>query len=138
MTGNDSYPLSEHDAETVQARSGRPLSEINLDALSRGELGLTDISISSETLRRQADIARRNRRETLALAFERAAELVDVPHELLLRCYEILRPGRAGSSEEIHALARQLRDRYGAERIAEFMEEAAEAYVRRGMFVFRY
>ena len=55
-----------------------------------------------------------------------------------MRAYEVLRPGRAKSRAEILAVAATLRDDHGAERIAAFMEEAAEVYERRGLFRFRY
>ena len=132
------YPLSENAAESVRAKSGRALSEITLEALERGDLVLDDISIAPETLHLQAAIARECRHETMAHAFDRAAEMVAIPHDVLLECYEILRPGRARRPDDIHALSKRIREDFGAVRTADFMDEAAEAYVRRGMFVFRY
>ena len=46
----------------------------------------------------------------------------------------LLRPGRAAAKAEILDVAAMLREHYGAERIAAFMEEAAEVYEQRGLF----
>ena len=91
-----------------------------------------------EALRAQGDIARDAGRPTLAENFERAAELVDVPQETVMRIYEPLRPGRAKSKEQLLDAARLLRDGHGAERMAAFVEEAAEVYEARGLFTFRF
>jgi propanediol dehydratase small subunit len=55
-----------------------------------------------------------------------------------MRIYELLRPGRAQSRDELLAAARELRDQYGAERMAAFVEEAASVYQRRGLFKKRF
>lgn len=132
------YPLAETRPEAVRGPRGRPLSEITLEALLAGEVGMEDLRITAQALRDQAAIARDAGRETLARNFERAAELVEVPDEVILATYELLRPGRARSGAEIRAQAELLRNRWGAERIAAFLEEAAEVYERRGLFRRRY
>ena len=55
-----------------------------------------------------------------------------------MRIYELLRPGRAKSPEELLAAARELRDQHRAEGLAAFVEEAAEVYQRRGLFKKRF
>jgi len=132
------YPLSETAPETLRARSGRPLSEITLQAVLAGEIGMDDLAITAETLLRQAQIARDAGRATLARNFERAADLVPVPDAEIMRAYEMLRPGRAKSRAELDALAEEFRSRWGADLIADFIAEAAEVYDRRGLFTFRF
>ena len=61
-----------------------------------------------------------------------------VPEALLLRVYELLRPGRAKDREELLAVAAELRAAHGAELNARLVEEAAELYERRGLFRKRY
>jgi propanediol dehydratase small subunit len=51
-----------------------------------------------------------------------------------MQVYELLRPGRATSKDELSAAAKTLRDNYGAENVAAFIEEAAEVYERRALF----
>lgn len=136
--GLDDYPVAEKRADTVRALSGKPLSEITLEAVVAGEIDMRDLAISAPSLLRQAEIARAAGRPVLAQNFERAADLVAVPQALVMQAYELLRPGRAGSRAEIQAMADRLRTEYGAARIAAFLEEAAEVYAKRGLFRFRY
>lgn len=138
MTDITDYPLGETRPDEIRALSGKPLSEITLEAVLAGEVGMEDLAIHPDTLRRQADIARAAGRPTLAQNFERAADLVTVPQEVVMRAYELLRPGRAKSAAEIRAMAELLRETYGAARIADFLTEAAEVYEKRGLFRFRY
>jgi propanediol dehydratase small subunit len=49
----------------------------------------------------------------------------------------MLRPGRA-DRKTLHAQAEVLRSTYKAELLAKFIEEAAVAYERRGIFAKRY
>lgn len=134
----DDYPIAEKRPETVLARSGKALADITLDAVVTGEVDMGDLAIHPDTLLRQAEIARAAGRPTLAQNFERAAELVGVPQDLVMRAYEILRPGRADSKAEILGIAATLRETYGAMLIADFMSEAAEVYDKRGLFRFRF
>jgi propanediol dehydratase small subunit len=64
--------------------------------------------------------------------------MVDMPQDVLLQAYELLRPGRAKSKQELLDTAKTFRETYKAERVAAFLEEAAEVYERRGLFQFRY
>ena len=132
------YPLTEKRPETVRGKRGKGLDEITLEAVLEDRVTLEDLRITSAALRQQAEIARAAGRDTLAANFERGAELVDVPQDTIMRIYELLRPGRAQSQEELLAAARELRDQYGAEGIAAFVEEAAAVYERRGLFKKRF
>ena len=132
------YPLAEKRPEVVRGTRGKRLDEITLDAALEDRVTLEDLRITAAALRQQAEIARAAGRETLAANFERGAELVDVPQDTIMRIYELLRPGRAQSQEELLAAARELREQHGAEGIAAFMEEAAAVYERRGLFKKRF
>jgi propanediol dehydratase small subunit len=132
------YPLAERRPDAVRGRGGKALDEITLAAVMDGTIGLDDLSITKEALLQQADIARSAGRSTLAENFERAAELVDIPQESIMRAYELLRPGRAKSKDELIAVASNLQKDYGATRIALFVTEAAEVYERRGLFKNRF
>ena len=128
------YPLAETQPGAVKGRRGLPLEAITLEAVLSGSVTMDDLAITPANLKSQAEIARDAGRPTLADNFERAAELVDVPQELILEVYELLRPGRAKSKSELMQAAFSLRQNYNAERIACFIEEAAETYERRGLF----
>jgi len=132
------YPLAEMRPGIVRGKRGKSLDEITLEALLEDRVTLEDLRITASALRQQAEIAGSAGRSTLAANFERAAELVDVPQDTIMRIYELLRPGRAQSQQELLAAARELRDQYGAVRMAAFVEEAAEVYERRGLFKKRF
>lgn len=126
------YPLREHAADSLRAASGRPLSELTEAALDAGELTIADTQVSAETLRTQAEVARRAGQAQLAANLERAAELTAVPNADVLRMYDQLRPGRA-THAQLLALADELATRHGAAACAAFVREAAAVYLRRGL-----
>jgi propanediol dehydratase small subunit len=132
------YPLAETRPETVRALSGKPMSEITLDAVLAGEVTMDDLRIDASALRAQAAIARAAGRETLAQNLERGADLVAVPQDVVMATYDLLRPGRAKDKAELLEAARRLREDHGAATVAAFVEEAAEVYARRGLFRFRF
>jgi len=132
------YPLAETQPGAVRGKRGKALPEITLDAVIAGDVTMEDLRITPQALQAQADVARDAGRPTLALNFERGAELVEVPQDFIMQVYELLRPGRAKSKEELLVAAATMRGTYKAERIARFIEEAAEAYEARGLFTFRF
>ena len=134
MTDNHSgnYPLYSNRSDTLTAASGRPLRDLSLQKTLTEDISSEDYSISAETLRAQAQIARDAGYPQLAQNLERASELTAVPNETLLEMYEMLRPGRC-SFEEYQALAQRLRDEFNAAATAAFVEEAATVYQARGL-----
>lgn len=136
--GRTDYPLAETQPDQVKGGRGMVLSAITLDAVLDGTVTMEDLRITPEALTAQAGIARDAGRPTLGLNFERAAELVHVPQNVIMQIYELLRPGRARSKQQLLDAALLLRDEYRATRIAAFVEEAAEAYEARGLFIFRF
>jgi glycerol dehydratase small subunit/propanediol dehydratase small subunit len=132
------YPLAETQPENVIGRRGRKLTDITLDAVIAGDITMDDLGITPEALNMQADVSRSAGRPTLALNFERAAELVDVPQDVIMQVYELLRPGRATEKRQLLEAAAMMRETYHATRIADFIEEAAETYEDRGLFTYRF
>ncbi len=115
----------------LRALSGRPVSELTLEAVRRGEVGLPDLRIHPETLERQAVIATKHGNPQLAENLRRAAELTLLPDDEVLALYEALRPGRS-TAAELAALADSLSAR-GLPRCAALVAEAAGVYARRGL-----
>jgi propanediol dehydratase small subunit len=132
------YPLAERRPELIAGRRGKKLADITLDAVLEGEVALEDLRITPKALRLQAEIARAANRPMLAENFERAAEMVDIPQDVIMATYELLRPGRAKDKGPLLEAAKRLREEYAAERMACFVEEAAEVYERRGLFTYRF
>ena len=121
------YPLAETQADAVVGPRGKRLSDITLDAVLDGSITMED-----QRLGRDAG------RSTLAQNFERASELVNVPQDVIMQIYELLRPGRARTKQQLQDAAAMLRTQYGAMSIAAFVEEAAATYEQRGLFTFRF
>ena len=132
------YPVGEKQPDRVQTRNGHPLRDLTLDNLLAGHVAASDFGITAAGLRLQATIAERAGRPNLAQNLRRGAELVEIPDKVLLDVYELLRPGRAQSADDLRAAAGQLRDTYGAEETASLLEEAALVYERRGIFQRRF
>jgi len=138
INGIADYPLAENRPDLVKTARGKALDDLTLKAVEAGDVTLEDLRITPQALKDQARISELAGRPTLARNFERAAEIVDVPQEFVLKVYELLRPGRAKSKDDLLAAAKTLRDTYGASKMAEFVEEAAEVYERRGLFTYRF
>ena len=136
--GVSDYPLAEKRTELIEGRRGKRLDEITLDALVAGKVEMEDLRTTPAAVRQQAEIARAAGRPMLAENYDRAAELVDVPQDFIMQTYELLRPGRAKDKTPLLEAAKKLRETYRAERMARFVEEAAEVYERRGLFTYRF
>jgi propanediol dehydratase small subunit len=113
------------------ALSGRPVSELTLDAVRGGELSVADLRIHPETLERQAAVAAAHANPQLAENLRRAAELTRLPDDEVLAIYDALRPGRS-TPERLREIAAGLAGR-GLPRCAALLTEAAEVYARRGL-----
>jgi propanediol dehydratase small subunit len=88
--------------------------------------------VTPEALRRQAEVARAAARPQLADNLERAAELANVPADLLLEIYTALRPRRA-TAADLDGWAERLEREFGAPRTAAFVREARAVYSERGL-----
>jgi propanediol dehydratase small subunit len=110
--------------------SGKPATEITVEAISKGEVTIDDIRIHPDTLLRQAQVAADHDNAQLAENFRRAAELTTFSDEEVMSMYDALRPGRS-TSEKLLDIATTLRNR-NAPLNAELFAQAAEVYARRG------
>jgi propanediol dehydratase small subunit len=115
----------------VRALSGRPVADLTLAAVRRGEVTLADLRIHPETLERQAAVAQQHGNPQLAANLRRAAELTKLPDDEVLAIYEALRPGRS-TAAALTALATSLAGR-GLPLCAALVTEAAEIYGRRNL-----
>lgn len=128
------YPLAETAPERIRGRRGKSLDELTLGSVLSEDVTIEDLCITPDALKVQADVARAAGRPALAANFERGSELVDVPQELIMETYEMLRPGRVKTSQVLMDRAEMLRRQYGAHETARFLETAAGHYRRRGLF----
>ena len=132
------YPVGEKQPDRLWTRNGHSLRDLTLDNLLAGNVAASDFGITAQGLRLQAEVAEQAGRPNLAQNLRRGAELVEIPDHVLLDVYELLRPGRAKSADDLRAAANQLRDTYGAKETASLLEEAALVYERRGIFQRRF
>jgi propanediol dehydratase small subunit len=121
-----SYPLSEKHSDRLKTPSGIAFSEITLQAVLDGRIRMEDLRVTTEALGMQAQIAEAAGRTQLAENLRRAAELVNLPDDVILAIYAALRPGRAERAE-LEKLAGMLEQRYHARHCAALIREAALA-----------
>lgn len=116
----------------MKSKTGKSLDEINMQNVMQGNITSEDIKISSETLLRQGEIAHEHGRPQIKRNFERAAELTNVPDELVLKIYEMLRPNRS-TKDELLNVAYMLESKYNALKCSAFIKEAVKVYEKRGI-----
>ena len=83
------YPLGQYEREFIQSKTGKKLEEITLDEVLKGHISSDDIKISKETLKAQGQVAAENGNFPMEKNFERAAELTEVPDDVILKMYEL-------------------------------------------------
>ena len=126
------YPLGEHEKERITSKTGMKLTDITLDEVMKNHISADDIKISREMLKAQGQVAKEAGNDPMEKNFERAAELVDVPDEVILKMYDKLRPNRS-TKLELVMMAQELLEKYKAKNCAKLVMEAAEVYEKRGI-----
>ncbi len=137
INGIADYPLAENRPDLVKTARGKTLDDLTLKAVDgrRGDAG------------RSAHHARRRCRIRPGYPNWRVARpwraISNAPPRSSMcrrisccKSMKLLRPGRAKSKDDLLAAAKTLRETYGAEKMADFVEEAAEVYERRGLFTY--
>lgn len=128
------YPLGEHEKERITSKTGMKLTDITLDEVMKNHISADDIKISREMLKAQGQVAKEAGNAPMEKNFERAAELVDVPDEVILKMYDKLRPNRS-TKLELVMMAQELLEKYNAKNCAKLVMEAAEVYEKRGILL---
>jgi len=124
--------MSREDDDIRRAQPGLAAEQITLANVRLGKVGAEDLTIRRETLLGQAERAIAEGYPQLARNFRRAAELTQVPNDVLLATYDKLRPYRA-SYFELLAMAQELAARYDAPETGDYIRQAAEAYRAKGL-----
>ena len=128
------YPLGELEKEQIRSKTGKKLTEITLDEVLKGHISSDDIKISKEMLKAQGQVAKETGNDPMEKNFERAAELVDVPDDVILKMYDKLRPNRSTKLELVQ-MAQELIEKYNAKNCARLVMEAADVYEKRGILL---
>ena len=126
------YPLGEYEKERITSKTGKKLTDITLDEVMKDHVSSDDIKISKEMLKAQGQVAKEAGNDPMEKNFERAAELVDVPDDVILQMYDKLRPNRS-TKLELVMMAQELLEKYNARNCAKLVMEAAEVYEKRGI-----
>lgn len=117
------YPLSLNRKDLLTTPNGKPIDAITMDAVMSGEVSASDLRITPETLRLQAQIAEGVGRKQLGANLRRAAEMTAISDERVLQIYNALRPN-ASTKAELDAIAEELETQYGATMLAGLVREA--------------
>ncbi len=128
------YPLGEYEKDKISSKTGKRLEDITLEEIKKNHISSDDIKISKETLSAQGQIAKEAGNAPMELNFARAAELVDVPDDVILKMYDKLRPNRS-TKLELVKIAQELLEKYNAKNCARLVMEAAEVYEKRGVLL---
>lgn len=128
------YPLGLNETDSITSKTGKKLSQITLDEVKRGSVTAEDIKISSDMLKKQGQVAKEADNPQMEANFERAAELVNVPDDIILNMYNKLRPNRS-TKQELVLMAKELLEKYQAPHCAKLVLEAAEIYEKRGILL---
>ena len=128
------YPLGEHEKEKIASKTGKKLTDITLDEVMKNHVSADDLKISKDMLRAQGQVAKEAGNDPMEKNFERAAELVDVPDDVILKMYDKLRPNRS-TKLELVLMAQELLEKYNAKNCARLVMEAAEVYEKRGILL---
>lgn len=128
------YPLGQYEADSITSKTGKRLKDITLEAVQKGDIVSDDIKISKEMLKKQGQVSLEAGNPPMSRNFDRAAELVDVPDEVILNMYNKLRPHRA-TKLELVLMAEELLEKYQAKNCARLVMEAADIYEKRGILL---
>lgn len=124
------YPLSVNRRDLLSTPTGKSIDDITMAAVVSGDVQATDLRITPDTLRLQAQIAEKDGRKQLGANLRRAAEMTAISDERVLEIYNALRPN-ASTKAELDAIAEELQTQYNATFLAELVREAAAVYERR-------
>ncbi len=128
------YPLGEYEKDKISSKTGKKLEDITLSEVMKNHVSSDDIKISKETLKYQGEIAKEAGNAPMEMNFARAAELVDVPDDVILKMYDKLRPNRSTKLELVE-MAQELSEKYNAYNCAKLVLEAAQVYEKRGVLL---
>src|SRR5699024_6894524 len=121
------YPIANKHPEWVKTPTGKSFNDITLQGVLDGTVTAQDVRISSDILKAQGAIASDAGRPAIKKNFDRAAELVVVPDEMIFEIYNALRPYRS-TKMELNEIADRLENEYNAKINATFVREAADLY----------
>ncbi|MDD6235830.1 MAG: diol dehydratase small subunit [Clostridiales bacterium] len=128
------YPLMEKHSDIIKTPTGKSVSDISLEAVSKGNVSVEDVRISAQMLQNQADIAESAGKKQIAENLRRAAEMTAIEDDVVIKMYDMLRPNRA-TKEQLTEMAETLRNQYHAPLLSQLVSEACAVYEKRGILL---
>ena len=128
------YPMLKKHGDVIKTPTGKSMSEINLESVLNETITIKDVRISSEMLHAQAQIAESAGKKQIGENLKRAAELIQVPDDTIIKMYDMLRPNRS-TKAQLEQLAQTLLDEYHAPMCAQLVQEAATVYEKRNILL---
>lgn len=128
------YPMLQKHGEEIRTPTGKTMREITLENVLNGSVNIKDVRISKEMLHAQAQIAADAGKPAMGENLKRAAELTQVPDDVVIQMYDRLRPNRS-TKAQLEEMAATLENTYGAAMCAQLVREAAQVYEIRGILL---
>ena len=128
------YPMLQKHGDVIKTPTGKSMSEINLENVLNETVTIKDVRISSEMLHAQAQIAESAGKKQIGENLKRAAELIQVPDDTIIKMYDMLRPNRS-TKAQLEQLAQTLLNEYHAPMCAQLVREAAAVYEKRNILL---
>lgn len=119
----EDYPLMQHKKDKIFTPGGKNIADITFETILDGSITAEDCRTSKTSLLAQADIAEDAGNIHLANNFRRAAEMVDIDSDTILKIYNALRPYRS-TDEELLRIVDELEQVHQATITAAFVDHA--------------
>ena len=130
----EDYPMLQKHGDIIQTPTGKRVSDITLENVLNQSVDIKDVRISSEMLHAQAQIAESAGKKQIGENLKRAAELTQVPDDIIIKMYEMLRPNRS-TKVQLDELTQTLLNQYHAPMCAQLVREAAAVYEKRNILL---
>ena len=128
------YPMLTKHGDVIKTPTGKSMSEINLESVVNETVTIKDVRISSEMLHAQAQIAESAGKKQIGENLKRAAELIQVPDDTIIKMYDMLRPNRS-TKAQLEELVQTLLNEYHAPMCAQLVREAVAVYEKRNILL---
>lgn len=128
------YPMLKKHGDVIKTPTGKSMGDINLESVINETVTIKDVRISSEMLHAQAQIAESAGKKQIGENLKRAAELIAVPDDTIIKMYDMLRPNRS-TKAQLQELEQTLRNEYHAPMCAQLVKEAAAVYEKRNILL---
>lgn len=126
------YPMLKKHGDVIKTPTGKNFAEITLANVLNESITIKDVRISSDMLHAQAQIAESAGKKQIGENLKRAAELTQVPDDVIIKMYDMLRPNRS-TKAQLEELYQSLLNKYHSPMCAKLVQEATMVYEKRNI-----